>query len=338
MCFTPSSSAACFFAISYCERIVFEPKCSPDEQWQRDSTGRDRPSLNALWCRMQESPGLFVVWFGVGRRPGRFNYVATVRPNDDFRPESKCLAMELVKDTRRHVGVQCHPMENVDFFALPRTLQERIVGGIEGRFPPMPMLVRRVKVQTPWKWIGLSAGALVAFLVVHRLGFGDLQSALARHPLGLLPVYALLLIAFVFGVLATLAAYVRAARLPYPPGVYAYAGRVLDARSHPIRSFATSEVTGIEQRGSEVVLQFAGSESLSVAAVDESNATSAVRELQSMRDADAPPESRMDTLSLIDPLYQPRFSNPVGESIALSYELPVWVRFGWALAIAVGAV
>lgn len=228
-------------------------------------------------------------------------------------------------------------MENVNFFALSRTLQERIVGGIEGRFPPMPMLSRRARIDVPTKWIGLSVISLVLLLVVHRIGYGDLESALARHSIALLPAYIGLGSAMVFGILASLGVYVRAARLPYPRGVYVYASRVLDARSHPLRSLPIQELQSIRQQGLDVALTFPG-ETLLVSAVDATNAASAVAELESTRAREAPPESVADALSLIDPLYQPRFSNPVGESEALKYELPLWVRLHWLFAVVLGSL
>jgi hypothetical protein len=230
-------------------------------------------------------------------------------------------------------------MEKVDFFALPRTLQERILGGIEGRFPPMPMLSKRLRPAPPWKWVGLVIGSIVLVLILHRIGFGDLNSRLAHHPVWLLPIYAALFIAAFFGLLSSLAVYVRLSRLPYPAGVYVYSARALDARSHPMVSLPISELETIESRGDEVVLKFAGYPSLSASA-DPQNMASAVVELEQnrARASQNGAESNPDSLALIDPLFQPRFSNPVGESVALSYNLPPWVRFNALFAIALGAL
>jgi hypothetical protein len=233
-------------------------------------------------------------------------------------------------------------MEKVDFFALPRALQERILGGIEGRFPPVPMLSRRLRVAIPWVWIGLAASALAGLLVVHQLGYGVLGSAMGQQSIAILPVYVVLAAAAVYGLVAVLAVYVRVARLPYPPGVYAYGARVLDARSHPMVNLSLSGLERIEQKGTEVHLTFAKAGTLVVAG-DPANLPSAIAELEAGRDRaleiernGAESREAQDALVLIDPLHQPRFSNPVGEHRALRYELPAWARFGWAIAIALG--
>ncbi|NOU27752.1 MAG: hypothetical protein HOO96_07610 [Polyangiaceae bacterium] len=228
-------------------------------------------------------------------------------------------------------------MENVDFFALPRDLQDRIVGGIEGRFPPVPSASVRTRVKPPLLWLAVCGGSLLALLVFHRLGYGSLGSSLAHHGAAFLPLYMVLAFGFFLGVAKSLGTYTRAARLPYPLGIYVYGARVIDAQSHPMRTFPLADAEHIAVEGGNLVIRFPGGQRFSIP-VEAERAGTLVEELEHDRTRVTNLANAQDSQALIilDPLHQPKFSNPVGESEPLRFELPAWVRLTWVIAGVLG--
>jgi hypothetical protein len=228
-------------------------------------------------------------------------------------------------------------MDKVDFFALPRPLQDRILGGIDGRFPPVPIARRPGRVEPPYLWIGVAGACLVFVLVLHRLGYGSLESGLAHHGAGLLPLYIAPLIGFFGSVGMVARTYVRAARLPYPLGVYAYGARVLDASTHPIKSYPLVDALNIETMGESVVLTFAGGVRF-VLPTPPGQAEHALHELLKDREQFARLGETSDPNALLmhDPLHEPKIHNPLGEQEPMRFELPIWIKLAWAIAAVAG--
>src|SRR5579862_6923928 len=110
-------------------------------------------------------------------------------------------------------------MQRVDFYKLPRTLQERFLGSVHRRAPPVPILVGLLELRAPQAWIGVSGGALLVLLVFVRIGLGALGSALAIHGPPLIAVYALLIATSTFAMLRAFAVRRAIKKSPYRPGV-----------------------------------------------------------------------------------------------------------------------
>jgi hypothetical protein len=221
-------------------------------------------------------------------------------------------------------------MKAVDFFSQPRSLQERILGGIEGRFPPSPLLAQHEPVRVKTAWFGLSAASLVLLVVSLLVGYGSLGSSFSREPVWMLLVLALSVFGMVFGVVLALSGPAKQRLLPYKPGVYVYQASVLDLRSLPGRTFDCTDFTAI-QPGSVLGLSTTTGETINVSGTAEAiaQAASELGRSQTVR-----AEERLD----LDPLHEPKFANPLGELEPLKRQVPSWVRVGWAIAAGIGLV
>ena len=72
-------------------------------------------------------------------------------------------------------------MKAVDFYKLPRAIQDRFVGSVMSGFPPAPLLATKGAKPTKLVWLALTGGCFVTLVIVTRVGYGSLDSALALH-------------------------------------------------------------------------------------------------------------------------------------------------------------
>lgn len=223
-------------------------------------------------------------------------------------------------------------MRPIDFFTLSRTVQDRILGGIEGRFPPEPLVRHRAPQSHPFHWFGMSFLGLIILVVVQRLGYGDFDSGLARQSAAFIAVYAIAAFCLFGGLVLAACHYVRLSRLPYPRGIYVYPARVLDARAHPMVDHPLTELSGAVVRPDGLVLTFQGGRTFvfppaTIAHRGEAIVPELARAQQLANDAAM--GSDPNAVLAFDPLHEPRFANPVGPGDPLHYELPSWAKLGW---------
>lgn len=227
-------------------------------------------------------------------------------------------------------------MRSIDFFTLSRTVQDRILGGIEGRFPPEPLVRFKAQQSHPYHHFGLALFGLIVLVVVQRLGYGAFDSSLARQSVAFLAVYAIAAFCLFGGLILAACHYVRLSRLPYPRGVFVYPARVLDARKHPMVDYPLTDLTGAVLRPDGLVLTFQGGRTFvfptsTVAQHGEGIVAELARAQHLAREAAM--GSDPNAVLAFDPLHEPRFANPVGPGEPLQYELPSWAKFGWAYGV-----
>ncbi len=95
-------------------------------------------------------------------------------------------------------------MNQVDFYGLPRPVQDRLLESLSGQFEPRPLLHQLGARSAALRWLAVAAGAALAVAVVAVVGLGNVDSALALHPLPMVAVHALLLAAVGVGLLSAL--------------------------------------------------------------------------------------------------------------------------------------
>src|SRR5580704_2651006 len=111
-------------------------------------------------------------------------------------------------------------MQLIDFYKLERPVQERFIGSVNGSGLPAPILRTSEPPRAPLMWLGASGAGLLLVLLLFRLGFGSLDSALAIQGVVWLVVYVALLGGAAFGVLRALAIAREHAKSPFRRGVY----------------------------------------------------------------------------------------------------------------------
>lgn len=229
-------------------------------------------------------------------------------------------------------------MKAVDFYKLPRAIQDRFVGSVMSGFPPAPILVVKGGTSQKLVWLALSAASFVVLLVVTRLGYGDLESILSLHSGKVLPVYLLLVFGFAFGLVQAFARVVRERALPYTAGVYLFPACLIDARDDQFKVHETRDLTSCDVAGSAIKLGFAGGVTFLFPTSQASAAL--VQEIQRARDRAMHAAATEDPKELVavDPLHNPRFSSPVGPRDAYALKRPPWGVLGAGVAGAVAIV
>lgn len=231
-------------------------------------------------------------------------------------------------------------MKHVDFYSLPRAIQDRFVGSVMSGFPPAPILASKGGTSTKQKWLGLSAGCFVAVLITARLGFGDLESALSLHSGKALPLYFLFFFGLAFGLLQAFARVVRERALPYSAGIYLFPACLIDARDDQFKVYETRDLTTVEVQGTSIKIAFAGGASFLFPLMNPAAGQEVVTEVQSARDRAMHANATEDQKELVavDPLHNPRFSSPVGPSDQYELKRAPWGKLGPVIAAGVAIV
>jgi hypothetical protein len=231
-------------------------------------------------------------------------------------------------------------MKAVDFYKLPRAIQDRFVGSVMSGFPPAPLLASRGAKPTKLVWLALTGGCFVALIVVTRLGYGSLDSSLALHSGKALLLYAALVFGLAFGLVQAFARMVRERALPYTAGVYLFPACVIDARSDQFKVHATQDLSGVDLRGGSIRVAFSGGAQFMFPCVDPAQGSMIVAEVHAARDRAMHAKATEDPKELVaaDPLHNPRFSSPVGPRDPYDMRLPPWKKLGPVVALAVAAI
>ena len=226
-------------------------------------------------------------------------------------------------------------MTHVDFYALSRAVQGRLLDSFAGRFPPTPVLYARAKPPGTLRWSLVAIASLALLLGLCQVGFGHLGSLFAVQTPFLIALYGLFGFGVALGILQILALGARVAALPWQSGIYAFPIGVIDARDHVLHIHPLTSASRIGASGSRVELVFPG-KSFAFPAASAEAARQAVQILEAARDR--PPESQnRHTLFELDPLQPPSVTSPLGSQVPLKLSTPIWERQRWVLAVILGA-
>jgi hypothetical protein len=220
-------------------------------------------------------------------------------------------------------------MKPIAFFAQRRLLQDRILGGMEHRFPPSPRLVAHATLRLEPLWPVLASLSFGVALILLALGFGSAGSALMIAPIWLLAALFVLFGLSFFTLLFGFARLGRKKLLPYRSGIYVYNASVIDLRDGKGRAFDCTELAQIDVDGSGLTMRVASGEVLRVAG---ESAVCMAAKTSLLHYAAISPEARLDE----DPLHLPKFASPLGEGEPIKAESARWVSLLPAIVL-VGA-
>jgi hypothetical protein len=231
-------------------------------------------------------------------------------------------------------------MKAVDFYKLPRAIQDRFVGSVMSGFPPAPILATKGGTPTKIMWLGLTGACFVVLVITTRVGYGQLDSSLSLHSAKALLLYAALVFGIAFGLVQAYARLVREKALPYGAGVYLFPACLIDARSDQFKVYSTQDLQNVDAQGSAVRVSFSGGATFTFQCADAAQAPQIVTEVQTARDRAMHAKATEDPKELVavDPLHNPRFSSPVGPRDAYSMRLAPWKKLGWVVGLGVAAI
>ena len=227
-------------------------------------------------------------------------------------------------------------MKQVDFYGLPRPVQDRLLDSLSGRFEPRPVLHRLGTASRAVRWLGLAGAGAFGVALVAIIGLGNVESPLALHPVPTVALYALLVAAVGVGLLSALEHKSRIGDLPFRPGIYLFGSALLDARDSAFKVHALDGLTRLTKGpGSMVTLVF-GSEQFSLPLADPTRADEAVQLIEGAKNrlAILDEKGRFE----IDPLELPAVVSPLAPTAPLARTAPLWEKQRWALGILLGCL
>ncbi len=227
-------------------------------------------------------------------------------------------------------------MIKIDFYKLPRPIQDNLLDAFRGQFTPSPILVRPALRPVMPAWIAVSAAAAIGLLVLSGAGFGKAESALSLHPTAAAAAYVLLAAVCALGVLKALAYRAGLRALPFAPGLYLFSANLIDARDHEFRVYPITELSSVSAgAGGAVVVQFGGA-TFSFPVADEARTRDAISGVEASRERmRAEPDAK--ARRILDPFEPPSVESPLAPPIPLSRSAPIWARYAYIVAVAVGA-
>lgn len=211
----------------------------------------------------------------------------------------------------------------------------------QGASPPAP-IVQRLGDPRAQVFIGLAGGAGVLFLVLLVVGFGSLESALAKHGAPLLALYFGLLFAVPFGILRFIRPRVLAKKLPWKPGVYVFPMCLVDARSASLAIHSMRDLSRMDKAtaSSPLRLSFKGGGTYEfpvAGGADDANFRFDVAQKQAEHALQSGDDGELTTL---DPFHESRksWTSPIGPTSSLVDRTPGWVKNDLFLALAFALV
>jgi hypothetical protein len=228
-------------------------------------------------------------------------------------------------------------MKRQHFYQLPRHIQDRFIQASVGLTIPKPIAIAPAPAPIPWSWIG---GALVAFgalSLLLTLGYGDAKSSLALAPSYMLALYGFALAAVAYCVVRAIAHWSEASRFPYRPGRYLFPGVLIDATKEDFQLRSTSALQSVELIGSSGLrVTFEGGAKFDFTRRDAEAAARAKDRLVAAKRELLEAEIKGDDRdrAQLDPLLEPRFSNPLAGTEQLVRPVPKWrLWLPWAAAV-----
>jgi hypothetical protein len=233
--------------------------------------------------------------------------------------------------------------KKVDFFLLPRPIQDRFVAATRRTAPPVPVLFEKAPRTMAWAYLGGSAVVALIAVILLRSGWGDVSSGMALHGAKLIAVDVVLWGMATYGVVHAMALIRALDSLPYKAGTYLFPGCLVEALGPVLRVWAVVDAESVERvatpsPGLELRMRDGSRVSIHGGSVDD--AERADKQLTKTRDelARAVAEDEGHVLAELDPLHDSAMSSPIGPTEMMKPSVPAWTRFDWAVAAVLGLV
>jgi hypothetical protein len=232
--------------------------------------------------------------------------------------------------------------KKIDFYGLPRAVQERFAAATRRSAPPAPLLYSQAPRTTAWAYLGASAGLTCVAAIVLRLGWGNPASSLALHGTKMLALDVVLLAAAAYGVVHAMGLLRALDTLPWRAGTYLFPGCVVEARGPVLSVWSVGEAEAVERLSepSALALRMRDGTLVVVPASSAEQMERASAALGSVRPelARAIAEEDPHILAELDPLHDSAFSSPIGPTERMKRKVLVSLRYDWVIAVAVGVL
>jgi len=230
-------------------------------------------------------------------------------------------------------------MKSIEFYDLPRPIQERFVAAAQASLAPAPLAVRLGSRFVGARWFVAAALGFVVTAWFASRGFGELghESALASR-----------LHAFIYCVGFTisfacltrgLTVRDRALSLPFARATYLFPMGVVDAMSSSLNVHSLADLSKVEATAGSLNVTFNDGVTFEFPAKDQEQAEAAktaVTQSQSRLD-EATRADSVRHLAALDPLCHTNFPSPFSEDVPFKRPTPVWGAALLGMAVVSGA-
>jgi hypothetical protein len=232
-------------------------------------------------------------------------------------------------------------VRKLDFYRLPRPIQDRFAASSRLTAPPAPLLFRAAPRTTAWASLAGSAVLLLVAGLLLRAGTGDVSSPLALHGVKMLAVDVILISAAAYGIVHAMAILRALDAAPYRPGTYLFPACVVDAREPLLRVRQVGDAEAIEvvsapAPGLAFRLRDGARVVVPAASLAEAQRAQTAFEAQKGELTRAIAEDNPHLLAEFDPLHDSAMSSPIGPTESMRPVRSPWVRFDWAIAVVLG--
>jgi hypothetical protein len=226
--------------------------------------------------------------------------------------------------------------KRIDFYRLPRPVQDRFAAATRRAAPPAPLLFEPAARTRVWVFLGASLILAVIAVVMLGSGWGNVASVLAIHGPKALVGDVVLLGGSVYCMLHAVALLRAMEAMQWRPGVYLFPACVVDAHTAELLVWSVGDSEAVERVAAPpgLALRMRDGSRVVVGAASAAEAERAEADLAARRGelAQATAEENPHLLAELDPLHDSAMSNPIGPSERMKVATPVWVRLDWALA------
>jgi hypothetical protein len=231
----------------------------------------------------------------------------------------------------------------VDFYRLPRPVQDRFAAATRRSAPPAPLLYSQAPRTVAWAYLAASAALAVAATLALRIGWGDVSSPFALHGPKLLAVDIVLFAGSAYGVVHAMGLLRALDSLPWRAGRYLFPGCVVDASGPVLDVWSVGDAEAVERMTSPepgLALRMRDGSRIIVSAASAEQAEKADAALGSLRQelARAIAEDDPHVLAELDPLHDRAMSSPIGPTGSMKRVLVVSKRFDWVIAAVAGVL
>jgi hypothetical protein len=220
-------------------------------------------------------------------------------------------------------------MRHQSFYQLSRIIQDRYIAAADAQTLPSPILSAAAST-VRWNrfWLSLALAGLAGLVLTLCLGYGSLVHPLSTSPPAMAWLYAALLL--ITGLSLQLAYFQWHALhyAPFPRGRFLFPSGVIDSGSANFRILPIAELEKVELgNGSEICLVFVGNVR-EYFTTQSPEAAHAVREgILAAREEWLEKQHSSSELTLLDPLLEPRYSNPLSSRQPRQAPQPWGTRF-----------
>jgi hypothetical protein len=230
-------------------------------------------------------------------------------------------------------------MKSIEFYDLPRPVQERFVAASQASLAPAPLAIRPASRYVGARWFLLTVIGFSITSVFAWHGFGDLtqSSALATGVHAL--IYCIGFALSFASLTRALTLRDRALSLPFARATYLFPMGVVEATSSALKIHSLAELRTVEARTAALNVTFVDGTSFDFPAQDQAQAEAAKRAVTESQERldEATRADSVRGLAALDPLLWTNFPSPFSQDVPFKRPTSMWAFALLAMAVVAGA-